>query len=216
MLDLGLKYDIPAASQEALRRLKVLFPPLLQHFVVPYAPDPLSPPKKFFPIIVTRDDCFSCVRLARKFNLNEILPPAMYCCIISGSECCLNAVAAGHWTLDDYRVCQRAHMSLVNCSLHYFTPIVQNTLSACQQGGKCMERFRSGLQGGIHGDPHALYPREWLSVVKSSRLCTNCLAQLNGHCKITRQLIWNALGSFFGVVPWPPRKQSVATIGNHQ
>lgn len=89
---LSFKYDVPHIQEEVRRRLQVCYPSTLEQWDLRYPPAYPSDPQIIYEgspkdtLSVKPIDCITVINLARRFNLDELLPAAFYTCTLIPQE----------------------------------------------------------------------------------------------------------------------------------
>ena len=88
MLRIGTKYDVDLVRDEAVRRLRQCFPEDLDRYVTPHTSSKASESKSWSntrycfeaSTSLSHEDCIGVINLARSFDLDDLLPAALYAC----------------------------------------------------------------------------------------------------------------------------------------
>ena len=116
---LSFKYDVQHIQSEVVRRLRVCFPSNLQEWDLRY-PNSYKPPPKLLPtdspvhpentLNFKPIDSIAVINLARRFNLNELLPAAFYICCMQPWEDIVARVRYNDSETEDVEEIGRAHV----------------------------------------------------------------------------------------------------------
>ncbi|CAL1717257.1 unnamed protein product [Somion occarium] len=206
MLHLGTKYQMEDVREEAISRLWRCYPSHLPHFDNE----------------VTRRDSiydahpFDAIRLAHRFGLDFILPPAYYLCTRMGLDTMVKAARKGWWNFDDLRICMKARKKLrtaeiaANRSFASYLESWSNIAwqTVCINPTVCNDTMRlciNILKWCKYNTNRGLLVNDlnWcLYIASRAPLCYSCIA-LFGHVHdVQRSKIWSELGQYCNVPNW--------------
>ncbi|KAI0342599.1 hypothetical protein BDW22DRAFT_1357039 [Trametopsis cervina] len=211
ILELGFKYDIEPFRKEILRRLKNIYPTTFD--------DAIHGSKRR---LIKSKDCVVVVSLARRFNLDHLLPMALYaCCQMSLSE--LYDLAAkqgnGHNTdtpsgnqlsTEDLELCLQAIPQLYSHSLNivkaYTDENRETRQPACIASKKCsavaLRLFHEVMKKELLIKPSSfIHPDEEINQIMKS-YCQPCYTTARAEIHARRLAMWNDLGVIFKVPSW--------------
>lgn len=229
MLCLGTKYQFEDIPEEAISRLRLYFPTTLADFrnelTTPKGPVSNDCPKTFWHSNAISD--FNCnhslivVSLSRTFELNDLIPPAMFVCSALAFEVMVFGVEDAYGNMvklssEDLLLCLRGRELLVGCNLSNVIFLFEGRLSMkCETNDACIESHRLLLTAYGKGDwvvdGSPLQDSGWIDRGASSKgLCQHCLRALIKSYDAQREDIWKSLGKYFGVSPWPVTKKKDA------
>ncbi|KAI0080998.1 hypothetical protein K474DRAFT_1657180 [Panus rudis PR-1116 ss-1] len=212
MLELGTKYRIAYVREEAMRRMRQLFPPSLadfpHHYII-YSKEFRPRDTKTVSVVIDHYMCYSAVSMVRRLNLDTFLPPILYICAQSSVEEMFTGLSSGEWTIDDLQLCMQGIEPMMDDRIAGYAPLFRHELDAdCRTPSKCKTSITRFLQykgaGMGHGVPDVLFIERPLALLKNMGMCLYCLAHYATIFEKLRKEIWNKLGGYFGVEPWPP------------
>ncbi|KAI0789928.1 hypothetical protein C8Q75DRAFT_717484 [Abortiporus biennis] len=214
MLRLGSKYQIDHIREEAIYRLQLCFPTSLSDFEseVGLHTNSEQPPISD----LSRQDAICVVNLSRSFNLKSILPSAFYTCCQLDNKLLVYGVKYSDGTTEklsqsDLLVCLNGRAKLLedNTTITAFFCNPEQS-PQCQYNSVCTRHMKLQLlqevqQADIFANYDPLEPiQSWLSTkAQELRICAACMQLLNARYDSGRQRVWDNLGEYFGVEPWP-------------
>lgn len=222
MLRLGTKYQFDDIREEAISRLRIYFPSSLADFrnelTTPRGPVASDYPKVFWHSNTISD--FNCnhslivVTLARTFELNDLIPSAMFVCSALAFEVMVFGVEDAYGNTvklssDDLLLCLRGRELLVGRNLTNVKFLFEGDLSMkCENNDACIESHRLMLTAYGKGDwvvdGSPLQDSGWIQRGAVSKgMCPPCVRALVKSYDAQRQDLWNCLGHYFGVPVWP-------------
>lgn len=213
MTNLSFKYGVKHIQTTAVEELRHLYPLDFAHYSACF----------------TRNDspldrhCISAVNLARRFNIPNLLPVALYECSVTDLPMLLDAVDYGpsgseQLSQADLRRCLAAVAKLeaANSSrmavFHKFCPNPQ--LCTNPAGTTCVAVIKL-LLSGLCTTPF-IFHSQWMfrpletdigraiatPGVRAKALCDACKTALLEKYKEVQEKIWNELPDMFNVEPW--------------
>lgn len=217
---LALKYDIQDIVDDAVNRLKISFPAVVDDEA--YWDDPVEH---------TRHGPNSCVRcedrdlvavvgLAKALQCPSVQVIALYHCCRLEAGVLFDGVtypddAQVHFSRDELRMCASATDRLYQHNTHvmnsltemYASPADVPRIIPCRTSAACHKALglliAHGLQNAQFASPCALeHLDRWID--ENSGICFGCRAALKVVVNERREEAFDALGDLFGIEPWPP------------
>ncbi|KAI0081494.1 hypothetical protein K474DRAFT_1703922 [Panus rudis PR-1116 ss-1] len=209
LLELGTKYQMEHHKEEAMRRMKQLFPASLDDFPHEYLIyEEVPKDARKVPITTDFQTCFVAVTLVRRLNLISFLPPLLYVCVHSPVDTMCSAVASGKWNIDDLQLCMQGIEPLMNARLAGYAPLYRHELNGnCSTSNKCRSSIVKLLsrKGGMYQVAwDVLFTDAALTSFRESEMCQKCYRHYEAVFNTLRRDVWGKLGGYFGVEPWPP------------
>lgn len=202
MLRLGSKYQISHIRNEAIRRLNICFPSTMAEYDRLYT-NGAHP--GFFPAIYNERQSIIILNLARSFQLQNLIPVALYNCCQLSCESLFRGVENESGGLEclspeDLRLClivrekMQERMSVAARMMVSPRPCQScRTRNVCRQALLDMvDPFQSSLIGNT-ANPLRVMTR-WLRAYGGWRkLCQGCLKQLTAKWHNEREVAWKVL-----------------------
>ncbi|KAH8101967.1 hypothetical protein BXZ70DRAFT_1007192 [Cristinia sonorae] len=221
MLRLGFKYNITHVREEAIRRLRRCFPSDLESFATPIsryalmieydeeAEEEDSP--AYFPQSSTslkNYDAFAVIKLARSFDLNDILPAAFYTCAQMDNASVASTPLPGdemyRLSDEDREACMDGQDALRSAMLRSFKWLLRGPQKGCETLEKCQAASRENtknLWGNAIGYCDALIDNAWIDALPG-KYCRVCLRRAKREYDQERVTTWNKLREYFNL-PYP-------------
>ncbi len=212
MLRLGSKYEVDHIRDDAIFRLRLCFPSALPEYDSCLHVKSPQPPISD----ITTKDAICVVNLARKFQLDVLLPSALYTCCQLLNVFLVNGVSYPNDTIEklspnDLLLCLDSRDTLLEENTTNTAFLCSPTASAsCIHTGVCVRGMRSLIRTAqkeeifARDDPLknlAPFLRRHASEVG---VCEPCIDNLVALSVQGRVRVWEGLGELFGVKDWPP------------
>lgn len=226
-LEFGSKYQIESIRQEALRRLRICFPPTLAAFHSDNTPDGVlthlpasSTGCQERPIVIYESNTPAVVNLARKFDLPELLPAAFYVCATLPVTILLSPRPGDRsderLAPADLCLCFQVRDAMFEQCSRQLSFLFDN--GPQQRDGPCTnivtcDRLREqalDLAYGDSGQQALVHPRalvSWARWLDGLGFCPACNQAIMEEYHRRREEVWALLGKLVGVSPWPPNPE---------
>ncbi|CAL1717101.1 unnamed protein product [Somion occarium] len=209
LVRLGMKYQVAAASQEGIRRLRELYSPDDTMRSMKYLIEGKQDPDFAFSIAISPEDSISVLHLAGTFDIRSVMPMAMYACCQLDIDVCVAAVSSEKWSLEDFRSCLK-----VKEVLRKRESSIRQKLYKSRRGeddcdlNSCHDAWRRPFsrRNTQHDDKlwttgtHPLSWHPWLLAKTRERewnCCRSCLSKLEGHLEESDLVTWTVVEEFF-------------------
>lgn len=228
VLLLARRFEFGAIYQEALRRLRLMFPSDMKTVRRITFDDPAQAGTSF-----NSPDCMLMVNVARKLALADILPTALYFCAQLPIEQLFGAVREGirhppcTFSLDDLELCTRFRSKLQELCVSACAPLISGEVSdSCTNRQLSVGKLdcarviprilrRAYDTDSMYGDSNPLRRAVsvldgWCNASESPEpeilggLCQDCYAKLEHEINEAEQDIWDDMFARFSSLPGVP------------
>lgn len=219
MLQIGTKYAIEALRQDAIRRLKTVFPASLSDFRNYYGcyleDSSRDHPFPGDTMKLKADDAIAVVELARAFDLPVLLPSALFV----GAQLDLENLIYGYtddhgklWklTVDDMYRCLAGQEMLRAKSMKQICFAICKERSPLCRGDneECQETLYQEMQEKVMklpNDAQALSRHPWIDICELTDLCQPCKTYFSDQHAASVAEVWASLPEIFDIqgLEWP-------------
>lgn len=212
MLRLGSKYEVDHIRDDAIFRLQLCFPSSIAEYDSSLHVNCKQPPISD----ITISDAICVVNLARKFDLNAILPIAFYTCCQLDNRSIIKGVTYPNGTteklsIDDTLLCLDSRDTLLQENTTNTAFLCAPTASdSCIHTSICIRGMRSLIRTAqkeeifARDDPLKNFNSFLVRHASEVGICELCVEYMASQWKKGRARTWKGLGKLFKVKDWPP------------
>lgn len=155
------------------------------------------------------EDTFEVINLARTFNLPHLLPSAFYFIANMPLKVLMEGVRKHKLSIEDLTVCLEGAEDLKQaevCALK--TLLLHQKSPQCEKRRACRKAYSAAISKLITDtqiwQPGALRMNTGWLREDLGGVCDACCQHICVAYQAEKQQIWDSLGKYFGVSPWPP------------